>query len=365
MSLPHTETTSAFSYCAFTMKAMKFATMMHRQGYDVRLYASEVNEAECTEHIPLITRAEQAEWFPDYNPARDVWDDFDPSKPHWQAMNERAVAAIRERAEPGDVFCMTMGLSQQPVALALSDLGLFNVETGIGYTGVWAPFRVFESYAWMAYLAGKGNDDDVRFYHDVIPNYWDTAEFPLGRGDGGYFLYMGRFIRRKGVEIAMEATRRLGAPLVMAGQGVIDQTPGRFVGIDVVLEGDHLSHVGVVGPEERARLMGGAIAVFCPSIYLEPFCGTHVEAMLCGTPVITTDWGVFPETVIDDFTGYRCHTLAEFVQAGRDVESLDRGSIREHARATWGLEPVGRRYDRFFRRLQTLNGAGWYEREVA
>lgn len=361
-ALPHTETTREYEWCAFTSKTRKFATMMHDAGYDVRLYSGEVNESIVTEHIPVVTRAEQAEWFGNrYDWSRDVFNEFDPELPWWQAMNTRAIKAIRERAEPGDILAMTMGGSQRVIADAVGDLGLFPVETGIGYQGVWAPYRVYESYAWMHHIAGLWKDDDVKFFQTVIPNFFEPEAFPMGKQDGDYYLFIGRYIRRKGVQIASEATQRIGAKLVMAGQGVIDRGEHRFKGIDIELEGEHLSHVGVADVKKRAELMGAAKAVFVPTIYLEPFGGVHVEAMMCGTPVITTDYGAFTETFTDGVHGFRCHTLAEFAEAALKAETLDREVIREHAVKNYNLDVVGKRYDTYFKRLETLNRYGWYE----
>ena len=40
---------------------------------------------------------------------------------------------------------------------------------------------------------------------------------------------------------------------------------------------------------------------------------------MSGTPVIATNWGVFPETVIHGLTGWRCRTLEEFEWAAQNV----------------------------------------------
>jgi hypothetical protein len=54
------------------------------------------------------------------------------------------------------------------------------VELGIGYEGSFAKYRVFESYAWMHYTYGKiDQSDNGRFFDCVIPNYFNTEEFPL------------------------------------------------------------------------------------------------------------------------------------------------------------------------------------------
>ena len=65
---------------------------------------------------------------------------------------------------------------------------------------------------------------------------------------------------RKGPHIA-QACRRLGAKLLVAGQGAAFWSRDRIVCEDgTLLEGD-VEYLGVLGPQERARLMGGAIAL--------------------------------------------------------------------------------------------------------
>jgi glycosyltransferase involved in cell wall biosynthesis len=352
ISLPHTETTRQFDWCAFTAKTRKFATMMTQLGYDVRLYSGEVNEAKCTEHIPIVSRAEQAKWFGQYDWSRHMFNDFDSSREFWQVTNARAAREIRARARPGDILGLVMGASQQPIARMLGDMGLHEVEIGIGYSGIVSPFRVFESYALRHFLADRAPNDDVRPFDVVIPNFFELDQFPEGDGSGDYYLFMGRLIRRKGPKIAADVCRQIGAKLVIAGQGMASTAPNFVTSDGTVLEGD-IEYVGLADPVQRARLMGEAKAVFVPTIYLEPFGGVAVEAMLCGTPVITSDWGAFTETVIDGVTGFRCHTMSDFVEAAIRAPSLDRKAIRAYATSRYATSVVGKQYDRYFRRLTT------------
>ncbi len=350
VSLPHTETTTKFDWCAFTAKTRKFATMMTNAGYEVFLYGGEFNEATCTEHVPIINRSEQHTWFGHYDWSKDMFNDFNPDRDFWQITNGRAASEIRSRARPGDILGLVMGGSQQPIARSLQDLGLYEVEIGIGYTGTCSPFRVFESYALQHFLAERVPADDVRPFDVVIPNFFEVDAFPLGAGDGDYYLFIGRVIRRKGPDIAARVCQEIGSKLIVAGQGIASEKPVLTARDGTELPGN-VEYVGVADPVMRARLMGGAKAVFVPTQYLEPFGGVAVEAMLCGTPVITTDWGAFTETVIDGVTGFRCHTINEFVAAARRAQSLDRAVIRDYAISRFSANVVAQQYDRYFMRL--------------
>ncbi len=41
--------------------------------------------------------------------------------------------------------------------------------------------------------------------------------------------------------------------------------------------------------------------------------GAGVEAMLCGTPLLGSNYGAFQETIIHGVTGFRCNTLGKIV----------------------------------------------------
>lgn len=345
VALPHTNTTEEFTACAYTEKIRKFCIMMKNLGHTVFLYAGEFNEAPCDEHIQCISEEErlQAVGNNHYSAAS-----FDWTLPHWVKFNKNVIDCISQRIEHRDFICLIAGYASKPVADAFPSE--ISVEFGIGYGGSFANYKVFESYAWMHSCYGSKVTDphalDGKFYDTVIPSYIDVNDFPVRDTPDDYYLYIGRLIERKGYQIAVDVCRRLGKRLIIAGAG----TPP-----------DYGEYVGVVGTEERGRLMAGAIATFVPTIYVEPFGTVAVEAMACGSPVISTDWGAFTETVIDGVTGFRCHTLREFMDAAIAAPSLDRKAISRYSKERYGLDTVGLMYDRYFRRLQTLWGAGWHE----
>src|ERR1044072_3104135 len=193
VSLPHTQTTKAYSHCAYTEKVRKFCDMMMARGHEVFLYAGEENEANCTDHIVCITKNEQRELIGVEGPADNLKAEFDPNAIYWQLMNAKAARAIKENAKPQDFVCLIAGRCQQQIATALPDL--MSVEFGIGYGGTFSPYRDFESYAWMHMVYGAQSRDphtaDGNAFDAVIPNYYDPEEFPYSEEKEDYFLYMG------------------------------------------------------------------------------------------------------------------------------------------------------------------------------
>jgi len=319
--------------------------MMKSLGHTVYLYAGTENEAEVDELITCLSEEDRLEYTAEPDLDKIL---FDTSNKYWQSFNNKAIMEMAKRIEQKDFICVIAGNCQKPIADFFPSN--MTVEFGIGYTGTFAKYRVFESYAWMHSVYSAHRDPytvDGRFYDVVIPGYLDPEMFSYQPNKGDYYLYIGRMINRKGVQIAAETCKELGARLILAGSG--EDIP------------EYGEYIGSVGAEKRAELMGGAIATFVPTLYVEPFGNVNIESQACGTPVITTDWGAFTETVIQGVTGYRCHTLDEFCKAAEDAKKLDTYAIHKYAVDRYSVDTIRYEYDKYFRRLLGLWGKGWYE----
>ncbi len=353
LGLAHLATHRQNSACAYTQKIVKLAKMIKSYQHTLYFYGVEGSEVACDEFIPVSTQAILEETYGKYDQSKEFFK-HDPQDLAHRTFNQNASAAINERKQEHDILLCPMGNYHKPVADAV---GLLTVESGIGYTGVFAAHRVFESYAWMHYIYGLLNLSDGVWYDAVIPNYFDPADFPYQAKKQDYLLYFGRIIARKGVQVASDIAKATGNELYVVGQGSLDNpAEGLKLGDE-----QHIRYFPAVGPEERAELLGNAKAVLMPTYYLEPFGGVNVEAQLCGTPVITTDWGVFPETVLHGVTGYRCRVFEEFCWAVKNIHRIKPLSCREWAEKNYSMERVGRMYEEYFQRIHRLFGKGWYE----
>lgn len=173
---------------------------------------------------------------------------------------------------------------------------------------------------------------------------------------GDYLLCIGRLLPEKGADIAINIANYCGLKIVVAGVDTVTRGIPEWLSR---LPGN-VEFTGYVGLEKRLELLQGAKALLHPCRWLEPFGMVLIEALACGTPIITSDWGALPEIVQQGVTGYCCRDLQEFVDAVNHVDSLDPFICRREVEERYSLEVIYPQYMRYFGRLQKLLAGGWY-----
>ncbi len=263
--------------------------------------------------------------------------------------NQAAKFEIEKRKKSGDMIMCFHGWENREAAEHNNDLPIVEPYIAYDHTAVFAPYRVFVSYATMHMYYGHHKMlMNPSWFDTVISNGFDPNEFIFNTEKENFVLYFGRIVESKGINLAIQATEKSGDRLILAG-------PGSLFDLGYTSIPSHVTCVGLCDAEQRKTLMSKAKAIIGPTHYVEPFGNMVIEGYLSGTPAITSDWGGFTETVVQGVTGYRCREFKEFVYALKNVSSIDPYVCKEWAIKNHSEEVVYKKLDLYFKKILDHN----------
>jgi glycosyltransferase involved in cell wall biosynthesis len=182
----------------------------------------------------------------------------------------------------------------------------------------------------------------------VVHHGIDVAEVPSGEGDGGYLAFVGRMVAEKGPHRAAVIARRAGQPLRIAAK-MREPAERAFFEAEVrPLLGGDIEYVGELGCRDKFELLGGATALLNPIDWPEPFGMVMLEALACGTPVVTRAAGAAPEIVGHGTVGFLGTTDDDLAEALNRVHTIDRLTCRTWAAQRFSAELMAKAYEELY-----------------
>jgi glycosyltransferase involved in cell wall biosynthesis len=175
-----------------------------------------------------------------------------------------------------------------------------------------------------------------------IPNFTSlevTADFP----EGDYFIYFGRLLPEKGIDILIRAAGNVeGARCLIVGEGpeeaALKRTAEEF-------GSGRVEFTGFLGGDDFRKTVAGARFVVLPSRWYENLPFTVMEAMAAGKAVVATDIGGIPEMVDDGETGM-LFPLGDETALRGCLEKLNTDPQMRLDMGMKGREKAGRLYGR-------------------
>lgn len=346
LSIPMYPTQKEITLCAFVQKVYKFCDFMKKRGHKIIHYGHPDSKVNCDLHIDVISRESH---FNQYK--GQSWKELLPQEVNndlHKEFNERAGKSVCENSEgENDIVCAFWGFGHSNACeyIKKNKKGII-VESSIGYDSCFAENRVYESYAQMHKMFGIKGEKNPSFSNQVIQPcfYFDDFEYKEKKED--YFLFLGRIIDQKGVQLAQGIANMTKTKIKFVGP---HNTPNS---LDKSCK--YSEFINTVSTEERKSLLSNAKCLIAPTLYVEPCGWIIMEAMLSGTPVITTDWGGFTEYNKNGLTGYRCKSLNEFLHAAQNIDQIKSSDCRKYAEKTFNSNLVSSLYENYFELL--ING---------
>ncbi|HVK60284.1 MAG TPA: glycosyltransferase [Bdellovibrionales bacterium] len=165
----------------------------------------------------------------------------------------------------------------------------------------------------------------------------DPDRYPYKEKKQDYFVFLARTTWRvKNLKTCIAWANDLGVRLeIMGGSGV---------------SRGNIRYHGLVDEPQKIELLSNARALIYPTNWDEPCAAAPLEALACGTPVITSVNGCMPELVRPG-TGVVCATYADLLRAPEALKTIQPRACRDSIETFFSLRRMAQDYMAVFDRV--------------
>lgn len=188
-------------------------------------------------------------------------------------------------------------------------------------------------------------------YTGTVYNGIDINNFEFNNKPGDYFAFLGRMSPEKGPVQAIQIAKAAGVKLKMAAK--VDVADATFFEKEVkpLINKKQIEFLGEIESQEKSNFLKNARGLIAPIQWAEPFGLFFVEAMACGTPVITMNRGSAPEVIKNGETGFVLNNIEEATNAVKSIDKIKREDCRKWVEKNFSAEIMVENYEKIYYQL--------------
>jgi len=185
----------------------------------------------------------------------------------------------------------------------------------------------------------RAGHDGIR-YAGTVYNGIDVARYPFVEQKDDVLVYLGRANPDKGPALAVEIAKRAGLPMVMMVKKSEPFERDYWDNVVAPHLTDDIEVVENVPHAEKVAMLGRAKAMVFPIRWSEPFGLVMIEAMACGTPVLTSPLGAAPELVAEGETGFLRESIDDLVDCVGRAGEISPAACRERVEQRFSADAM-------------------------
>lgn len=192
-------------------------------------------------------------------------------------------------------------------------------------------------------------------YLETVYHGIDLTKFEFSDAKGEYLFFVGTISPDKGPDKAIQVALKTNEKLLIAGDKRPEFEKYYKEKIEPFIDNDQIKFLGEITPDERNKIMKKAKAFIFPISWNEAFGLVLIEAMACGTPVITFSKGAIPEIVENGKTGFIVNDVNGMEKSIRMIDQIKRVDCRKLVERKFTVEAMVDNYEKIYKQLIEKN----------